>query len=166
MAVRSRLEHKRPPIGRRPPTTSCAPRYLSPSRYGGSVPETRSDTSPVPLSDDVHYRLLKLLAERPEISQRGLAEALGVSLGKINYCVKALLDQGWVKATNFRNSHNKLAYAYLLTPSGIDAKSRITVRFLKRKIEEYEILKTEIASLQAEVAAVQTDATDIPDNKR
>jgi EPS-associated MarR family transcriptional regulator len=103
------------------------------------------------LNDDVHYRLLKLLAERPEISQRGLAQALGVSLGKINYCVKALLDQGWVKASNFKNSKNKLAYAYLLTPSGIDAKARITASFLKRKLGEYEALKLEIAQLRSEV---------------
>ena len=115
------------------------------------MPETRSDSSRTPLNEDVHYRLLKLLAERPQASQRQLSEALGVSLGKINYCVKALLEQGWVKATNFKNSKNKLAYAYLLTPSGIDAKARITARFLKRKIAEYHALKAEIAQLQAEV---------------
>jgi EPS-associated MarR family transcriptional regulator len=104
-----------------------------------------------PLSDDIHYRLLKILQERPDASQRQLAEALGFSLGKINYCVKALLDKGWVKAKNFRNSKNKLAYAYVLTPSGIDAKARITARFLKRKMVEYEALKAEIAQLKAEV---------------
>jgi MarR family transcriptional regulator, temperature-dependent positive regulator of motility len=105
----------------------------------------------IALSDDIHYRLLKLLEERPDASQRQLADALGFSLGKINYCVKALLDKGWVKAQNFKNSKNKLAYAYVLTPSGIDAKARITARFLKRKIAEYEALKAEIAQLQAEV---------------
>jgi len=129
------------------------------SRYGGSVPETRPV---IPLSDDIHYRLLKLLEERPDASQRQLADALGFSLGKINYCVKALLDKGWVKAQNFKNSKNKLAYAYVLTPSGIDAKARITARFLKRKMAEYEALKAEIAQLQAEVgqpdAAPEQDA--------
>ena len=105
----------------------------------------------IPLTDDIHYRLLKLLEERPDASQRQLADALGFSLGKINYCVKALLDKGWVKAQNFKNSKNKLAYAYVLTPSGIDAKARITARFLKRKMAEYEALKAEIARLQAEV---------------
>jgi EPS-associated MarR family transcriptional regulator len=105
------------------------------------------------LSDDVHYRLLKLLEERPDASQRQLSQALGFSLGKINYCVKALLDQGWVKATNFKNSKNKRAYAYLLTPSGIDAKARITARFLKRKLDEYQALKAEIEQLSAEVRA-------------
>jgi len=104
-----------------------------------------------PLERRLHYRLLTLLAERPDVSQRQLADALGFSLGKINYCVKALLDKGWVKAQNFKNSKNKLAYAYVLTPSGIDAKARITARFLKRKMAEYEALKAEIARLQAEV---------------
>ncbi len=107
------------------------------------------------MNEDVHYRLLKLLAERPQASQRQLSQALGVSLGKINYCVKALLDQGWIKATNCRNSNNKLAYAYLLTPSGIDAKARITASFLKRKLAKYEALKTEIAQLTTEVEQTQ-----------
>ena len=114
------------------------------------------EPQPVPLAaltDDVHYRLLKLLGERPDASQRQLAAALGISLGKINYCVKALIEQGWIKATNFKNSNNKIAYAYLITPGGVDAKARITARFLKRKIDEYEALKSEIARLQAEVTA-------------
>ena len=125
------------------------------SRYGGSVPEPQPAT-PAALTDDAHYRLLKLLEERPEASQRQLSEALGISLGKTNYCVKALLDKGWVKATNFKNSKNKLAYAYLLTPSGIDAKARITARFLKRKIDEYAVLKAEIEQLTAEVEQVRS----------
>lgn len=108
------------------------------------------------MTDDVHYRLLKLLGERPEASQRQLAAALGISLGTINYCVKALLEQGWIKATRFKNSNNKLAYAYLLTPSGIDAKARITARFLKQKIAEYDALKVEIEQLSAEVSATPT----------
>jgi EPS-associated MarR family transcriptional regulator len=94
---------------------------------------------------------LKLLAEQPDVSQRQLADALGVSLGKANYCVRALLERGWIKARNFKNSKKKLAYRYLLTPSGIDAKARITARFLKRKIGEYEALKAEIAQLTMEV---------------
>jgi EPS-associated MarR family transcriptional regulator len=113
------------------------------------------------VSDDVYYRLLKLLAERPEASQRQLSEALGISLGKVNYCVKALLDQGWIKANNFKNSKNKLAYAYLLTPSGIEAKACIASRFLKRKIEEYEALKQEIARLRSEVVAFQDSSAEL-----
>lgn len=103
------------------------------------------------MSDDIHYRLLRALEDNPEITQRELAAILGMSLGKANYCVRALIEKGWIKASNFKNSNNKLAYAYLLTPQGIEAKARITYRFLKRKLEEYETLKQEIARLRAEV---------------
>ena len=85
------------------------------------------------------------------MTQRELATALGVSLGKVNYCLKALIEKGWVKANNFRNHNNKAAYAYLLTPKGLERKAQITVRFLKRKVEEYEALKQEIEQLQREV---------------
>ena len=97
------------------------------------------------LNDDLQLQALRLLQANLALSQRGLAEALGISLGKANYCIKALLDKGWVKARNFKNSKHKLAYASVLTPSGLDAKARITARFLKRKIAEYEALKAEIA---------------------
>ena len=107
------------------------------------------------LSDDLRYRLLKHLAEQPQASQRQLSQVLGVSVGSLNYCINALIERGWVKVTNFRNSHHKLAYAYLLTPSGIEAKTRIAVRFLQRKLEEYEALEQEIAQLRSEVAAAQ-----------
>jgi EPS-associated MarR family transcriptional regulator len=102
--------------------------------------------------DEAHYRLLRLLESRPDATQRELAEAMGVSLGKLNYCVKALVDKGWVKARNFRNSRNKLAYAYLLTPRGLEQKATITLHFLKRKVAEYETLRREIADLRREVA--------------
>jgi len=110
------------------------------------------------LSDDLRYRLLKHLSEQPQASQRQLSEVLGVSVGSLNYCVNALIERGWVKVTNCRNSHHKLAYAYLLTPSGIEAKTRIAVRFLQRKLEEYEALAQEIAQLQSEVAAAEEPA--------
>jgi len=87
------------------------------------------------MSDEIQYRLLKLLEEHPLASQRQLAEALGFSLGKVNYCMKALIDKGWIKATNFKNSNNKLAYIYLLTRGGVNAKTLITARFLKQKIK-------------------------------
>jgi len=103
-------------------------------------------------AEDTHFRLLKLLEARPELSQRDLARELGTSLGKINYCLNALIDKGLVKARNFRNSRNKLGYAYLLTPRGIDSKATIAVQFLKRKMAEYETLKIEIEQLQREVA--------------
>ncbi|MFA5913720.1 MAG: MarR family EPS-associated transcriptional regulator [Burkholderiales bacterium] len=104
--------------------------------------------------EDTHFRLLKLLEASPELSQRDLARELGTSLGKTNYCLNALIDKGLVKVRNFRNSNNKLAYAYLLTPRGIDSKATITVQFLKRKMTEYETLKTEIAQLKREVSGL------------
>ncbi len=104
-----------------------------------------------PPMEDTHLRLLRLLEARPELSQRDLARELGASLGKLNYCLNALIDKGLVKVRNFRNSGNKLAYAYLLTPRGIESKATITVHFLKRKMTEYETLKAEIEQLQREV---------------
>ena len=103
--------------------------------------------------EDTHLRLLRLLEARPELSQRDLARELGTSLGKTNYCLNALIDKGLVKVRNFRNSQNKLAYAYLLTPRGIESRASITVQFLKRKMAEYEEIKREIELLQREVAA-------------
>ena len=104
--------------------------------------------------EDTHFRLLRLLEARPDMSQRDLARELGTSLGKINYCLNALIDRGLVKARNFRNSRNKLGYAYLLTPRGIDRKATIAVQFLKRKMAEYETLKAEIEQLQREVGKI------------
>lgn len=103
------------------------------------------------LTDEYRYKILKLVEENPEISQRELASAIGVSLGKANFCLKALIEVGLLKATNFRNSKNKLAYMYLLTPAGIEEKTKITLRFLKKKMEEFEILRNEIGLLQKEV---------------
>ena len=103
------------------------------------------------MSDETHYKILNLLQENPRISQRDLAKELGVSLGKANYCLRALIERGWVKARNFQKSDNKMAYAYLLTPKGIEEKARVTLRFLKYKISEYEILKREISIMQREV---------------
>ncbi|MDZ4154523.1 MarR family EPS-associated transcriptional regulator [Methylicorpusculum sp.] len=104
------------------------------------------------LTDEYRYKILKLVESKPELSQREIAKELGISLGKANFCLKALIDVGMVKATNFRNSKNKLAYMYLLTPSGIEAKANITMRFLKRKVEEHDELLREIAELRKDVA--------------
>lgn len=104
-----------------------------------------------PQSSEVHYRLLRLLEAKPHLSQRALARELGISLGKINYCIAAVIERGWVKARNFRDSQNKVAYAYLLTPRGIEQKAALTTNFLRRKIAEYDSLKEEIAQLQREV---------------
>ena len=102
-------------------------------------------------ADEIHFRVLKLLEARPEMTQRELARELGISLGKANYCVKAMLEKGWIKANNFKNSHNKIAYAYLRTPAGFEKRAKMTVRFLKRKMAECESLKREIEQLQQEV---------------
>lgn len=100
--------------------------------------------------DETLFRVLRTLEARPETSQRELAESMGMSLGKANYCLKALVDKGLVKVRNFRNSRNKLAYAYVLTPSGAAAKAALTGRFLKRKMAEYEALEAEIEQLKRE----------------
>ena len=102
------------------------------------------------LTDEYHYKILKLIAANAEISQRELAKTLGISLGKTNYCLKALIEKGVIKVCNFKNSKNKLAYMYLLTPRGIEEKSAITLRFLKAKIKEYEMLDKEIKLLKQE----------------
>jgi EPS-associated MarR family transcriptional regulator len=97
-----------------------------------------------------HYKLLKLIEANPAIQQREMAKAMGVSLGKINYCLKALMQKGLVKMDNFRRADNKLAYSYLLTPSGIEEKTRLTVSFLKYKVAEYEAIRNEIEQLRQE----------------
>ena len=101
---------------------------------------------------EAHFRVLRLLEGNPQMNQRDLAAAAGVSLGKTNYCINALLEKGLIKVQNFKSSKRKLAYAYLLTPAGIAEKAALTQRFLKRKIEEYEVLKEEIESLKHDAA--------------
>ena len=111
------------------------------------------------LSDEVRYRLLTYVAEHPEATQREVAQELGVSVGKVNYCLKALMNKGWLKARNFKNNKNKAAYAYYLTPNGIDEKINVTIAFLRRKVEEYDLIAKEIERLSAEVRELQTDRT-------
>ena len=106
------------------------------------------------VSDEIQLRVLRLLQANPQMTQREMAEALGVSLGKTNFCIKALFQRGLIKLHNFQNSRHKLAYSYFLTPAGIAEKSAITARFLKRKMAEYEQLRVEIASLRDEVAGI------------
>jgi len=101
--------------------------------------------------EDLHFRVLKLLQENPELSQRELAQHLGVSNGKLHYCLRALIDKGLVKLGNFANSKHHLGYAYLLTPKGLAQKATMMRRFLQRKMAEYEALQAEIAALQEEM---------------
>lgn len=105
------------------------------------------------MTDEIQHKLFKTIIETPHMSQRELSEHLGVSLGKTNYCLKALVAKGWVKVQNFKNSKNKLTYAYLLTPSGIEEKARVTLRYLKYKMQEYDELKTAVEELKREVGA-------------
>ena len=100
------------------------------------------------IQEDTYFRLMRILQENPDLTQRELAEELGVSLGGLNYCLKALIDKGWVKVQNFQNSKNKFKYVYLLTPRGIAERVALTSRFLERKMREYEALKEEIEVLR------------------
>jgi EPS-associated MarR family transcriptional regulator len=102
-------------------------------------------------TDELSVAILRELAASPEASQRELARSTGVSLGKLNYALRALVDKGWVKVGNFSRSQHKLGYAYLLTPRGIEAKAKLTQAFLARKMREYDRLRDEIESLRREV---------------
>ena len=104
-----------------------------------------------PAADELSITILRRLADSPDVNQRELAELAGVSLGRLNYALRALVDKGWVKVGNFGRNPNKLGYAYLLTPSGINAKTRLTKAFLARKLREYDQLREQIARLQREV---------------
>jgi len=97
---------------------------------------------------DIQFDLLRKLESNPEYTQRKLSQEMGVSLGKINYCMKKLTAKGWVKLINFNNNPNKIGYAYFLTPHGIEEKTKLTFAFLKIKIKEYEMLKDEISKLK------------------
>lgn len=107
-------------------------------------------------SEQAHLRIFKIVEAEPEISQRQLAERLGVSLGKANYLIKALLDKGYIKAGNFLRAENKLKYAYLLTPEGIGAKLQLTRSYLARQEQEYVAMKDEIETMKAELREYDT----------
>ena len=122
----------------------------------GSLPDySIQNLSLIMINQELEYRALKILEQQPDLTQRQLSEALGVSLGKTNYLLKSLIDVGWVKLDNFQRSDNKWGYAYLITPIGVAEKAAITVRFLKRKKQEYDDLQLEIARLQKEVKQQQ-----------
>jgi EPS-associated MarR family transcriptional regulator len=109
--------------------------------------------------EDTHFRIMRILQENPDLTQRELAEKLGMSVGGLNYCLNALIDKGLVKMQNLSNSKNKFKYVYLLTPVGIAEKVALTTRFLSRKMEEYEALKLEIDALKLQVDAPGQDKT-------
>lgn len=101
-------------------------------------------------ADEMHYKLMRLIEANPELSQRDVARELGVSLGKVNYCLQALIEKGWIKAANFKNSQKKAAYMYLLTPRGLQQKAELTLHFLQVKVREYEALSVEIKRMRLE----------------
>ena len=104
------------------------------------------------MNQELSIKIIRELEKSPQQSQRALSERCGVSLGSIHYCLNALLEKGYVKARNFKNAQNKLAYAYMLTPSGIDLKKELTLAFLRRKQREYEALQREIKALEEDLA--------------
>jgi EPS-associated MarR family transcriptional regulator len=103
------------------------------------------------IQEDTYFRVMRLLQEHPDMSQRDLADKVGISLGALNYCLKALMEKGFVKLDNFQNSKHKFKYVYILTPAGLAQKLAMTGRFLKRKMDEYEALKAEIEALSREI---------------
>ena len=110
------------------------------------------------ISEENRYKLLKLLHENPEMNQREIARAMELSLGKANFCLKALIEKGLIKVGNFSRSPNKKAYAYLLTLKGLEEKTKVTFEFLERKQKEYEGLKLEIKELQEEAKSMSRDS--------
>jgi MarR family transcriptional regulator, temperature-dependent positive regulator of motility len=103
------------------------------------------------IRDEAHYRVLRVLKATPDISQRELADELGISLGKVNYLLRGLIDKGLVKASNFQKSRNKLGYVYQLTPAGIEHKAKVTLRYLQRRMDEYEALREELRLLRRDL---------------
>ncbi len=109
------------------------------------------------IQEDTHFRIMRILQDNPDLTQRELADKLGMSVGGLNYCLNALIDKGFVKMANFSKSKNKFKYVYLLTPQGIAEKVALTSRFLKRKMEEYDALKVEIEALKLEAGEDQAN---------
>ncbi len=102
------------------------------------------------LQEDTYFRVMRILQENPDLTQRELAQRLGISVGGLNYCLKALMGKGLVQMKNFANSKNKFGYVYVLTPRGVAERAAITHRFIQRKMQEYEALRAEIEALQSE----------------
>jgi len=100
---------------------------------------------------EIRYRLLKILAKEPQLGQREMAKRMGISLGKVNFCVSELAAKGWIKVTRLKSARKKIPYIYMLTPKGLEEKGKLTVRFLKRKVSEYEEIKVQISEIYQEV---------------
>jgi len=126
---------------------------MSFKRQGGSVQKN--------IEQEISLKILQTLEKSPKLTQRQLARELGVSLGKINYCLQALKEKGWIKIQNFNNSNNKIGYIHLLTPSGITSKLALTIRFLEFKKNEYEVLRKEIEKLEKDLVDVSQGTNQI-----
>jgi EPS-associated MarR family transcriptional regulator len=151
-----------PVIGRilRSPLNAPAPRSGLIGRTGAAVAwatarNERLNNKPK-IQEEARFQILRLLHENPELTQRELGKRVGVSLGAVNYCLKALIERGLVKASNFSKSPNKLGYVYVLTPAGIAEKTMLTGSFLRRRITEYQALRAEIEILAEEMVREET----------
>jgi EPS-associated MarR family transcriptional regulator len=111
--------------------------------------------------EDLHFKVLRLLESRPDIPQREIGKEVGVSLGTVNYCVKALIDKGHIMIANFKASKNKLSYVYVLTPDGITHRGRLAARFIERKVVQYEAMRAELDQLRSEFLE---DSPNFPHN--
>lgn len=114
---------------------------------------------------EIRYRLFKLLEDDPNLTQRQMAEKMGISLGKFNYCLKELVQKGFVKINRFTSSNNKAAYMYILTPKGIEQKTKVTVNFLNRKMQEYEEIKKQITEIKKEVGSTNLNNLKVGNTK-
>jgi len=123
------------------------------------MPQTKKPEANA-FQEELKLRVMRVIEENPTATQREIAQELNVSLGGVNYCLKALADRGLVKLNNFAKSERKMGYAYILTPEGVSEKTKITVRFLKRKMAEYELLHQEIELLKSEIGEIN-NATDL-----
>ncbi|HUF09874.1 MAG TPA: MarR family EPS-associated transcriptional regulator [Rhodothermales bacterium] len=110
------------------------------------------------MNSEIRYRILKAVEEEPQITQRELASKLGVSVGKVNYCLRALMKKGFVKAKNFKNSSRKRQYMYKLTPQGVSERTRVTIAFLRVKSAEFDEIRAEIDRLEAQLTAEEANA--------
>lgn len=129
-------------------------------RHCGSLPTALfplMTSRQVNQQEDTYFRAMRILQDNPDITQRELAEKLGVSVSGLNYCLKALIDKGWIKIQNFNKNKKKLGYAYLLTPVGIIQKASLTSSFLHRKTQEYAALKLEIKQIKQEVKQMKQE---------
>ena len=109
---------------------------------------------------EIRYRLLKILAKEPQLGQREMAKKMGISLGKVNFCVSELAAKGWIKITRLKSARKKIPYIYMLTPKGVEEKGKLTIRFLKRKVSEYEEIKVQISEIYQEVKHEAVDNLD------